>query len=147
MIPMGIGDEAGNLIDSQIAATLDLGWQSIEMRGVEVPGFPKANFHDLPDKAFDIAVGKLEDAGIHVHCFGSTIMNWSKNLETPWEVTVAEVKRTIPRMQRVGAKFVRIMSLKPGDEEYAIPAQVFRRVREVTQMLLDAGLTPVHRTA
>jgi len=141
---MGIGDEAGSAIDSQIAASRDLGWTQIEMRGVEVPGFPKVNFHDLPDKAFDIAAGKLEDAGIAVYCFGSTIMNWAKTIETPWEVTLAEVKRTIPRMQRLGAPFVRIMSLKPRDDEYQIPAEVFRRVREVTMMFVDAGLTPVH---
>src|SRR5690349_1901021 len=110
---MGIGDEAGAAIDSQTAATLDLGWQNIEMRGVEVPGFPKANFHDLADKAFDRAAGQLTDAGISVYCFGSTIMNWAKTLETPWEVTLAEVKRTIPRMQQLGTQFVRIMSLKP----------------------------------
>src|SRR4029079_7349280 len=144
MILMGIGDEAGSSLDSQIAATLELGWTHIEMRGVEVPGFAKANFHDLPDKAFDIAAGELTDAGIHVYCFGSTIMNWAKTLETPWEVTVAEVKRTIPRMERVGARFVRIMSLKPHDEEYKIPTEVFRRVRDVTNMFLDAGLIPVH---
>ena len=141
---MGIGDEAGAAIDSQTAATLDLGWQNIEMRGVEVPGFPKANFHDLADKAFDRAVGQLTDAGISVYCFGSTIMNWAKTLETPWEVTLAEVKRTIPRMQRVGTQFVRIMSLKPREEEYKIPTEVFRRVREVTTMFIDAGLTPLH---
>ena len=141
---LGIGDEAGSAIDSQIAATQELGWTQIEMRGVEVPGWPKSNFHDLPDKAFDTAAGKLEEAGLAVYCFGSTIMNWAKTIETPWEVTLAEVKRTIPRMQRVGAKFVRIMSLKPRDDEYTIPNEVFRRVRDVTSMFIDAGLTPVH---
>jgi sugar phosphate isomerase/epimerase len=144
MIQMGIGDEAGSSLDSQIAATTELGWRQMEMRSVEVPGFPKANFHDLPDKAFDQAAGKLHEAGISVYCFGSTIMNWAKTIETPWEVTLAEVKRTIPRMQQVGAKFVRIMSLKPRDEEFKIPNEVFRRVRDVTNMFLDAGLTPVH---
>jgi sugar phosphate isomerase/epimerase len=144
MILMGIGDEAGNSLDSQIGATRDLDWQNVEMRGVEVPGFAKANFHDIPDKAFDLAAGKLADAGVQVYCFGSTIMNWAKNIDTPWELTLAEVKRTIPRMQRLGSKFVRIMSLKPRDEEYKIPAEVFRRVRDVTNMFLDAGLTPVH---
>lgn len=141
---MGIGDEAGSAIDSQIAACSELGWQCIEMRGVEVPGFAKSNFHDLPDKAFDSAIERLAEARLRVHCFGSTIMNWAKTLDTPWDVTVAEVKRTIPRMQRLGTPFVRIMSLKPRDEEYSIPNEVFRRVREVTNMFLDAGLTPVH---
>src|SRR5437762_14176280 len=104
MILTGISDEAGNSIDAQIRATQELGWKHLEMRGVEVPGFPKANFHDLPDKAFDIAVGKIHSAGLGVYCFGSTIMNWAKTIETPFDVTLAEVGRAIPRMQRLGAK-------------------------------------------
>ena len=141
---MGIGDEAGNSIDTQIAATKELGWQLIEMRGVEVPGFPKANFHDIPDKAFDLATETLTSAGIEVYCFGSTIMNWSKKLEDPFDLTLAEVKRCVPRMQRLGTKYVRIMSFKPPEDEARIPSEVFHRVREVTKRFLDAGIQPVH---
>ncbi len=144
MILTGIGDEAGNTLDAQIAATKELGWKHLEARGVEVPGFSKANLHDIPDKAFDIVERKLKDSGISVYCFGSTIMNWAKTVETPWDVTVAEMRRCIPRMQRLGAKFVRIMSFKPKDDDDRIPAAVFDRVREVTEMFRDAGITPVH---
>jgi carbon-monoxide dehydrogenase medium subunit/6-hydroxypseudooxynicotine dehydrogenase subunit alpha len=77
MILTGIGDEAGNTIDTQIDALRQLGWKHVEMRGVEVPGFQKANFHDLPDEAFDIAAGKLKEAGIGIYCFGTTILNWA----------------------------------------------------------------------
>jgi sugar phosphate isomerase/epimerase len=141
---LGIGDEAGSALDTQIAATQQLGWRYLEMRGVEVPGFPKSNFHDLPDKAFDRAVEKLTAAGLGVYCFGSTIMNWAKTVETPWDVTLGEVQRAIPRMQRLGTKFVRIMSFKPGDNDDRIPPLVFERVREVTRLFLEAGLQPVH---
>lgn len=144
MTLMGIGDEASGGIDAQIAATRELGWSHIEMRGVELPGHPKANFHDIPDAAFDLALRKFEDAGLRVHCFGSTIMNWAKRVDDPFETTIGEVKRAIPRMQRVGAKFVRIMSFKPGDDDFRIPPEVFRRVKEVTRRFLDAGLQPVH---
>jgi sugar phosphate isomerase/epimerase len=141
---MGIGDEAGSQLDSQIAATKALGWKFIEMRGVEVPGFPKANFHEIPDAAFDLACAKLKENGLGVYCFGSTIMNWAKTVETPFDVTLDEVKRAIPRMQKLGTKFVRVMSFKPKDDEGATPAVVIERVREVTKMFLDAGLQPVH---
>src|SRR5438034_8462790 len=144
MILTGIGDEAANSLNGQIQANKELGWKNIEMRGVEVPGFSKANFHDLPDKAFDLAVEKLHSTGVGVYCFGSTIMNWAKTVETPWEVTLAEVKRCLPRMQRLGTKFVRIMSFKPRDDEARIPGVVFDRVREVTKMFLNGGITPVH---
>jgi sugar phosphate isomerase/epimerase len=144
MILLGIGDEAGNTIDAQIRATKELGWKFLEMRGVEEPGFAKANFHDIPDKPFDRCAEKLQEAGVGVYCFGSTVMNWAKKVSDPFEVTLAEVQRAIPRMQRLGTKFVRIMSFKPGDAEEQIPAAVFERVREVTQRFRDAGITPVH---
>src|SRR5260221_13439556 len=129
MIRTGIGDEGANTIEGQIRATQDLGWKYLEMRGVEVAGFPKANFHDLPEPAFAIAANKLEAAGVGVYCFGSTIMNWARKVDDPFELTVAEVKRAIPRMKQVGAKYIRIMSFKPGDDDYKIPGEVFRRVR------------------
>ncbi len=144
MILLGIGDEAGNSIDTQIAATQELGWRHLEMRGVEAPGHPKANFHDIPDAAFDHCVEKLQAANLSVYCFGSTIMNWAKTTATPWETTLAEVQRAIPRMNRLGTKFVRIMSFKPGDAEEQMPPVVFERLREVTKRFLDAGITPVH---
>jgi len=144
MILTGIGDEAANSLDGQITAIRELGWRHLEMRGVEVPGFAKGNFHDIPDAAFDLAVRTLERSGVGVYCFGSTIMNWAKKLGDPFDLTLAEVKRAIPRMQRLGTKFVRIMSFKPGDEEYKIPTEVFRRVKDVTNMFVDAGLQPVH---
>lgn len=144
MILTGIGDEAGNTLASQIAATQELGWKHIEARNVEVPGFPKANLHDIPDAAFDQAVAQLGDAGIEVICFGSTIMNWAKTPADPFSITLAEVERTIPRMQRLGTRFVRIMSFKPKDDDDRIPAEVVERVQTVTQRLIDAGLQPVH---
>ncbi|HSU55998.1 MAG TPA: TIM barrel protein [Candidatus Dormibacteraeota bacterium] len=144
MLYTGIGDEAANTIDGQINATRELGWSHLEPRGVEVPGFAKANFHDIPDEAFDQAVRKLDQAGVAVYCFGSTIMNWSKKIGDPFDITLTEVKRAIPRMKRTGAKYVRIMSFKPGDDEDKIPTEVFRRVKDVTNMFLDAGIQPVH---
>src|SRR5271170_2079017 len=110
---MGVGDEAANTIDGQIQATRDLGWKFIEMRAVEVPGFPKANFHEIPDAAFDIAGGKLEASSIQVYAFGSAVMNWAKKVGDPFEITLGEINRAIPRMQRLRAKYVRIMSFKP----------------------------------
>jgi sugar phosphate isomerase/epimerase len=144
MMLMGIGDEAGASLDSQLAATRELGWTSIEMRALEIPGHSKASFHDIPDAAFDVAAKQLEQAGIQVYCFGSAVMNWAKKVGDPFELTLGEVKRCIPRMKRTGAKFVRIMSFKPRDDEFKTPPEVFRRVRDVTNMFLDAGLQPVH---
>jgi sugar phosphate isomerase/epimerase len=144
MILLGISDEAGNRLETQIGAVQELGWRHLEMRNVEVEGFPKANFHDIPEPAFERAVDQLKTAGVSVYCFGSTIMNWAKKVTDPFENTLAEVKRCIPLMQRLGTRYVRIMSFKPADTEELIPPTALQRVREVTKMFLDAGLTPVH---
>jgi sugar phosphate isomerase/epimerase len=144
MILTGIGDEAGNGLDAQLAAVQELDWTHIEMRGVQPIGEAKANFHDISDSAFGAACDALGAAGLQVHCFGSTIMNWSKKIGDPFELTLAEVQRCIPRLQRLNTPYVRIMSFKPEDDEYRIPSEVFRRVREVTNRFLDAGITPVH---
>lgn len=140
----GIADEAGVSLDTQIQATLDLGWRTIEMRAVEVPGFAKGNLHDIPEPAFERLVARLQEAGLGICCFGSAIMNWAKTIDTPFDVTLAEVARAIPRMRRLGTRLVRIMSLKPADDATLIPPVVFDRVRQVTQRFLEAGLQPVH---
>jgi sugar phosphate isomerase/epimerase len=140
----GIGDEAANRIDDQIRAIKALGWTHLEARGVEVPGFPKGNIHDIPDQAFDVLVEKVQSAGIQVNCFGSAIANWGKKIDEPGESSLAEARRCIPRMKRLGTKFVRIMSYAVRKEEDQMAAERFRRLGEITKMFLDNGLQPVH---
>jgi sugar phosphate isomerase/epimerase len=142
MIFTGIGDEAANTIDGQIKAMKELGWNTLEMRGVEVPGFAKANFHDIPEQAFNIAVEKLQCAGIGVYCFGSTIANWGKKIDQPFDLS--EVERAIPRMQRLGTRYVRIMSYAVRQEEDQMAEERFRRLREICNRFRDAGLIPLH---
>ena len=141
---MGIADEGAVTIEGQIRVTQDLGWKWIESRFVEVEGFEKGPIHDIPEEAFDQVVAKLEESSVGIYAFGSTICNWEKTVETPFEVTLAEVERTIPRMKRLGTKFVRIMSFKPDDDAGTTPPEVFERVGEVTKRFLDEGLQPVH---
>ena len=141
---MGIADEGAVTIEGQIRVTQDLGWKWIESRFVEVEGFEKGPIHDIPEEAFDQVVAKLEESSVGIYAFGSTICNWQKTVGTPFEVTLAEVERTIPRMKRLGTKFVRIMSFKPDDDTGTTPPVVFERVGEVTKRFLDEGLQPVH---
>jgi len=139
---MGIGDEAGASIDAQIKALQELGWKYLEARNVQVDGFAKANLHDIPDKAFDIAEEKLKSAGIEVYCFGSTIANWGKKIDEPFDLS--EVNRAIPRMKRLGTRFVRIMSYAVRPQEDQLVDERVRRLREICERFLDQGLQPVH---
>ncbi len=146
----GIGDEAGNPLSVQIRATKTLGWRHIEMRNVEVPGFASGNVHDIPEPAFEQLAGELKDAGVEVCGFGSTIGNWASRITDDFALTMERVERAIPRLQRLGAKLVRVMSyavLKDA-EGNDVPDQMagerFRRLREIKARFDDAGLITVH---
>lgn len=141
----GISDEAGVELDTQIKATKELGWHTIEARSVKVGNWPAANIHDLPEPAFEITAQKLKEAGIGVCCFGSTIANWGKRITDPPDSSIAEAKRAIPRMQCLGTKLIRIMSFAiREDSDDQMEEERFRRLRDLTRMFLDAGLQPVH---
>jgi sugar phosphate isomerase/epimerase len=138
----GFADEAAKDIDGQIRATRELGWTHIESRNID-----GTNIHDLPDAAFDTVCGKLRDAGIRVNCFGSAIANWAKRIDEPFDSSLAEARRAIPRMKRLGTQLVRIMSfavLPDRGPEDQMEAERFRRVRELLKLFAGEGLTPVH---
>ncbi len=140
----GFADEAGASIDEQIRVTRELGWRNIESRGVKVGDFPTGNIHDIPDRAFDMVVEKLNAAGIHINCFGSTIANWGKKIDEPFDSSLAEIRRAIPRMKRLGTKLVRVMSFAVREGEDQMEEERFRRLREIQKMFAGEGLTPVH---
>ena len=138
----GFADEAASDLDGQIRATRELGWEYIESRNVD-----GRNIHDISDAEFDRVRGRLEDAGVRVNCFGSTIANWGKRIDDPSETSLEEARRAIPRMRQLGTHLVRIMSygLLPGrDPEDQLEEQRFARLRTLTEMFLDEGIQPVH---
>ncbi|MEJ2210605.1 MAG: sugar phosphate isomerase/epimerase [Anaerolineae bacterium] len=138
----GFADEAAPDIEGQIRATQALGWRFLEARNVD-----GVNVHDLPEAKFEEVAGKLEDAGVGVNCFGSAIANWGKAITDPFEETLAEVARAIPRMQRLGTRLIRIMSYAilqdraPDDQR---EEERFRRLRVLQRTFAEAGITAVH---
>lgn len=146
----GIADEAGNSLETQIRATRELGWKHIEMRNVLVPGFANGNVHDIPEEAFERVVAEVEEAGLSIVAFGSSIGNWASHITDPFDITLERVDRAIPRMQRLGTRFVRVMSYAVLKDEAGrdLPdqqeAERFRRLREIKTRFDDAGLVVVH---
>ena len=138
----GFADEAAPDIEGQIRATKELGWTYIEARSTD-----GANIHDIPNDKFEEVAGKLEDAGVQINCFGSAIANWGKQITDPFDITLEEIERAIPRMQRLGTKLIRVMSyavLQDRGVDEQMEQERFRRLRVLYQMFTDAGLTPVH---
>jgi sugar phosphate isomerase/epimerase len=138
----GFADEAAKDLDGQIRATRELGWSYIESRNID-----GVNLHDIPDETFDDVCEKLASAGVKVNCFGSAIANWGKQITEPFESSLAEARRAIPRMKRLGTKLIRIMSfavLKENAPDDQMEQERFGRLRELVKMFGDEGLTPVH---
>lgn len=138
----GYADEAGDSLAAQIRATKALGWDDIELRRVD-----GVMAHDLPEDAFDRVVGTLADAGIRVHCLGSGIANGGKRIDDPNDQSLAEAKRSVPRMKRLGTRFVRLMSW-PLLADTPIPEQLgaerIARLRDICALFTDEGMVPVH---
>ncbi len=144
----GIADEAGAPLETQLRAMRLLGWSHLEFRAVSLgpvaPGERPRNVHDLPEAEFEQLVARVRGSGVSVHAFASTIANWATKIDDPIEPTLAAVERAIPRMQALGARYVRIMSfaIRPGEEQ--LEAERFRRLREIVARFRDAGLVPLH---
>lgn len=139
----GFADEAADDIDGQIRATKALGWNRIEARKVGT-----VNIHDLPDAEFDAVCGRLTEAGITIDCFGSAIGNWSKSISGNFAICLAEAKRAVPRMQRLGTRQIRIMSYPPvsgrlpTDDQYE--GERCKRLRTLVKLFADGGIQALH---
>lgn len=141
----GISDEAGKPLDNQIRAHQELGWRQMEMRAASVNGHPPANIHDISEEDFLTVERTIKDAGMEVCCFSSTIANWGKKIDEPVESSLAEARRAIARMKRLGTRHVRIMSfaVRPDTNDQMAPER-FRRLREIVAMFRGEGLIPLH---
>ena len=135
----GIADEASQNIETQIEVTRQLGWNAIESRFID-----GKNIHDLGEEAFDQVCETLDGSGVHINAFGSAIANWGKDVRDDFSITEAEINRTIPRMKKLGSRFVRVMSYKVIE---GVDLMADERIRRL-QLILDAfsaeGITVVH---
>ncbi|MEM6321525.1 MAG: sugar phosphate isomerase/epimerase [Bacteroidota bacterium] len=136
----GFTDEAATDLAGQIKATKALGWNYLSARMID-----GTNIHDLPEAKFEEVCEQLEAAQIKVAEFGTMIGSWAKTIHSDWELTLAEINRCIPRMQRLGVQFARIMSYAQctwGEEQFE--QERFRRLREITARFKAAGLEALH---
>lgn len=140
MIFTGFTDEAADNLDGQILAIQALGWQYLSART-----FNGQNIHEVSDYEFDLICEKLTANHIKVAEFGTLIGNWAKSIQSDWAISLAEVDRCIPRMQKLGVQYARIMSYAQepwGDEQYE--QERFKRLRAITERFEAAGLLALH---
>lgn len=139
----GISDEAGQAIDTQIKAHNELGWQHLELRLVD-----GENVTAVSDEKFDEVYDKVTAASMSVSCFGSAIANWARPITCEKQVDIDDLKQAIPRMQRFGTKFIRVMSY-PNDKENPLPEDEWRkeaikRMKVLAGMAEDGGIVLAH---
>ena len=135
----GIADEASQNIETQIEVTRQLGWNAIESRFID-----GKNIHDLSEDAFEEVCGKLDGSGVHINAFGSAIANWGKDVRDDFSITEAEIERTIPRMKKLGARFVRVMSYKVVEGAELMAEERIKRLQLILDAFTAEGITVVH---
>lgn len=139
----GISDEAGQAIDVQIKAHKELGWDHLELRMVD-----GTNLTALPDDQFDNVYRKVSEAGMKVSCFGGAIANWARPITCDATIDIEDLKRAIPRMHRLAAPYIRVMSY-PNDPRNPIPepewrVEAIRRMKHLARLAEDGGIVMVH---
>lgn len=132
----GIADEAGKTLDVQIKAHRELGWSHIELRLID-----GRQFTSLTDAEFDATYGQLEKAGLKVSCFASAIANWARPITQPFAVDLDDLRRSIPRMRRLGCPFIRVMSWpNQGLEPAAWKSEAVRRMKDLARLAEEGGI-------
>ena len=138
----GIADEAGQPIARQIAAHRELGWSHIELRQID-----GVCVTDLEDAVFDQVAEQLSAAGLTVSCFASQLANWARPIDGDFAVDEQELRRAIPRMKRMGTRWIRCMSYPnctPPLPESDWRSEVVDRMRRLTAIAADGDVVLVH---
>ena len=144
----GFADEAADTLEGQIKAIKSLGWKFFEAR--KINGY---NIHDLDESTFEKVCTTLEESGIRINCFGSSIANHDTPVDCNFDATMSVVYRAITRMKRLQVPYIRIMSYGIIYDEKHRPLQDqkeekrFDQLRKICNAFLDAGLTPLHENA
>jgi sugar phosphate isomerase/epimerase len=139
----GISDEAGQAIETQIKAHQELGWDHLELRMVD-----GENINALSDAKFRDVYSKVCDAEMKISCFGSAIANWARPITCDAQIDIDDLKRAIPRMQKTGTPFIRVMSY-PNDSKHPVEEpewrnEAIKRMKVLAKMAEDGGVTLAH---
>jgi sugar phosphate isomerase/epimerase len=141
MILTGIADEAAPDVETQTRTHKELGWDHIELRlvdGQNVAG-------ELGDTDFDRVCGILDREKMRVSGFASRIANWSRHITDDFALDVDDLKRSIPRMNRLCVRPMRVMSWKgEGVPEGEWRNEAIRRMRELAKIAEDGDVLLCH---
>jgi sugar phosphate isomerase/epimerase len=140
MLITGIADEGSPELKDQIRIHRELGWNTLELRLIG-----KTNICAVDDQTFDRVQSLLQEEQMDVVCFASSIANWARPITSDFKADVEELKRAIPRMQRLGTRFIRVMSYpNDGLSEAHWRKEAIRRMKELAVIAAEGKVIMVH---
>jgi len=140
MIITGIADEGSPELKDQIRIHRELGWNTLELRLIG-----KTNVCAIDDSAFDRVYATLQEQQMGVICFASSIANWARPITSEFQADVEELQRAMPRMRRLGARFIRVMSYpNDGLSEADWRKETIRRMKQLARIAADGDVIMVH---
>jgi sugar phosphate isomerase/epimerase len=136
----GIADEGSPELTEQIRIHRTLGWNTLELRLIG-----KTNICAVDDHDFDEIYRTLQEEQMGVICFASSIANWARPITSDFQADVEELKRAMPRMRRLGTRFIRVMSYpNDGLPEADWRKEAIRRMKELARIAADGDVVMVH---
>ena len=138
----GFTDEVSGDLDIQVRALKELGWNHIDLRTVD-----GKNVSVLSDEEFAHVHRTLEENGITIACFGSTVANWGREVNSDLERDLEELRTSIRHMHTAGVKYIRIMSYKVGKPVplgSPMEEQVIASIRKIVEIAEDNGVVCLH---
>lgn len=136
----GLADEAGQDLETQIAAHQQLQWQHIELRNIS--GTPIDEIEGAQAKA---VAQQLADGGLQVTGLASRIGNWQRTVDVDWAQEQAELSRLIEFSHLTGNHYIRIMSYLQGD--YCLDAwrdHAIERIARFTELAQKGNVILLH---
>jgi sugar phosphate isomerase/epimerase len=140
MIITGIADEGSPELKEQIRIHRTLGWHTLELRLIG-----KTNICAVDEETFEEVYRTLQEEQMEVICFASSIANWARPITSDFQMDVEELERAMPRMQRLGTRFIRVMSYpNDGLPESDWRKEAIRRMKELARIAADGDVVMVH---
>lgn len=137
---LGISDEAGQSIATQIACHQELGWTQLEMRSVE--GKPLA-VYSAGER--DALCAQVKQAGLSVPAIASQIGNWQSTIGSPTEDDVIELEALAGWAAQLDTKMLRVMSYRnDGRPEVEWRDAVVARLKALSRRAAEHGLMLAH---
>ncbi|MGI9536400.1 MAG: sugar phosphate isomerase/epimerase family protein [Desulfocapsaceae bacterium] len=138
----GFADEVSDDLDVQIRAIQELGWKHIDLRTVD-----GKNVSSLSDDEFERAYHRLQENDIAIACFGSTVANWGREVNSDLAQDLEELRTSIRHMQSAGVRYLRIMSYKvaePAPLGGEMESAIINGIKQIVEMAEDGGVVCLH---